>query len=392
MQTTPASGAAAGGRPRARRLPRHVYVRRRIGTAVLAAALLGGPLWAATSAGGDPGGPGRAAAPPRSSTTATTAVPTTTTADPLGSGQPVTFAFGGDVAFESANAERLAADPSSVMSLVAPALSEAELAVVNLETAVTEGGTAAPKQFTFRAPPSAWSALDAAGVDVVSMANNHGLDFGVEGLEDSLDTAAAAGMPVVGIGRSEDEAFAPWRTTVNGQRIAVIGATQVLDDPLIEEWTATGDRPGLASAKRVDRLVEEVQRARVDADTVVVFLHWGVEQQDCPSGDQETLAATLVQAGADVVVGSHAHRVQGAGRLGEAFVAYGLGNFTFMERTPQSRFTGVLEVTATGRRIDGYRWRPGLLTAGRHHPLEGDDAEAALDRWEDLRSCTDLAA
>lgn len=372
------------------RLPRHVYVRRRVTVAVVAAVAIGAPVWAVARPGG-----GDSAAPATTTTSpapTTTAPSTTTTADPLGSGEPVTLAFGGDVHFERSIEARLYTDPASVMELVAPTLSAADLAVVHPETAVTEGGTPAPKQFTFRAPPLAFDALEAAGVDVASVANNHGLDYGVDGLEDTLDAAAATGFPVIGGGLTEDEAYAPFRATVNGQRIAVIGATQVLDDSLIDDWTAEGDEPGLASAKRVDRLVEEVRAAREDSDTVVVFLHWGVEQQSCPTEVQQDLADDLVAAGADVIVGGHAHVLQGAGMLGDAFVAYGLGNFTFMERTPLSVNTGVLEVTVTGQRVDGYRFVPGVLVDGLHHPLEGDEADTALSYWDGLRECTNLDA
>ena len=96
---------------------------------------------------------------------------------------------------------------------------------------------------------------------------------------------------------------------IKGQRIAVIGATQVLDDNLITAWTATDTQAGLASAKEVPRLVAAVQAARATNDTVVVFLHWGVEKQTCPSASQQELARTLVDAGADIVVGGHAHRL-----------------------------------------------------------------------------------
>jgi poly-gamma-glutamate capsule biosynthesis protein CapA/YwtB (metallophosphatase superfamily) len=382
-------------RPRPRRLPHRVYVRRRITVGAVAVAVVAGPVWAVAATGGGGGDGGGSAAPEpaaASTTTATTEPPTTTTTRHLGNGNQVTFAFGGDVHFERSIEVRLADDPASVMGLVAPTMTAADLAVVNVETAVTEGGTPAVKPITFRAPTTAWSALVAAGVDVASVANNHGMDYGVDGLEDTLDSAEAAGVPVIGAGMTEDEAYEPFRTTVNGQRIAVIAATQVLDDPLIDEWTAEGDEPGLASAKRVDRLVEEVEAVRADSDTVVVFLHWGVEQLSCPTDAQEDLADALVAAGADIVVGSHAHVLLGAGRLGDAFVAYGLGNFTFMERTAASVHTGVLEVTATGRRIDGYRFLPGVIADGLHQPLDGEDADDAVASWNDLRECTNLVA
>ena len=125
----------------------------------------------------------------------------------------------------------------------------------------------------------------------------------------------------------------------------------MLDDELISAWTAGPGKPGLASAKDVPRLVHEVRAARTTSDTVVVFLHWGVELQQCPSPDQRTLAKQLVAAGADVVVGGHAHRVQGAGRMGNALVGYGLGNFVWYGTSELSTQTGVLLVTVDGRKV-----------------------------------------
>jgi len=182
--------------------------------------------------------------------------PATPAPNRRGNGQAVTMAFGGDVHFEGKIRVRLGADPSSILAGVAPVLEAADLAVVNLETAITGRGTRAPgKQYVFRAPASAFAALKAGGVDVATMANNHGLDYGGQGLEDTLDAAAADdGLPLVGIGRSADEAYRPFLTVVKGQRIAVLGATQVLDTNLVTAWTATDSRPGLASAKDFGRL------------------------------------------------------------------------------------------------------------------------------------------
>ncbi|MEL7158924.1 MAG: CapA family protein, partial [Actinomycetota bacterium] len=311
------------------------------------------------------------AEPTTSTTTATapvvaTSVPpapaaTTTTEPPPG---PVTIAFGGDVHFEGLLAEALANEPLTMLEPVADMMADADLAIVNLETAVTDRGQPSDKQFNFRTSPAAFDALRAAGIDVVSMANNHGLDFGLEGLEDSLDHALAADFPVVGIGRDADEAYAPWSTTVNGRRIAVIGATQVLDSSLISSWTATADQPGLASAKEVDVLTATVAAARDDHDTVVVFLHWGIEGETCPAPRQLELSDALVAAGADLVVGGHAHRVQGGGRKDGAFVHYGLGNFVFYTQGGPGTVSGVLRVTVSGRTIDNYEWVPARLRNG----------------------------
>ena len=255
---------------------------------------------------------------------------------------------------------------------------------------MTTGGSAVTKQFVFRAPPSAFAALRAGGVDVASMANNHGLDYGLEGLRDSLAAAKRYRLPLIGIGLDDAQAYRPFRRTVNGQRIAVIGATQVLDDELISTWTAGPGKPGLASAKNVPRLLRAVRAARKTSDTVVVFLHWGVELEQCPSADQRQLAKQLVAAGADVVVGGHAHRVQGAGRLGRAVVGYGLGNFAWYGTSELSTQTGVLLVTVDGRRVVSYRWAPARIVDGVPRPLSGVEHDRALSAWRSLRGCTGL--
>lgn len=327
---------------------------------------------------------------PGTPTTTTTAPPTTTTLSRRGNGQAVTLAFAGDVHFEGELRPQLAADPAGVLAPIAPALGAADLAVVNLETAITERGTPAPKTYTFRAPATALTALAGAGVDAASMANNHGLDFGPEGLDDSLAAEQASGFPIIGIGRDAREAYEPFRSTVRGQRIAVIAATQVLDAELATAWTATDTQAGLASAKEVDRLTDAVAAARTTSDTVVVFLHWGTEKQTCPNGRQQELAARLVEAGADVVVGGHAHRLQGAGRLGDAFVAYGLGNFVFYANPGPGADSGVLTVTVTGREVDTYTWTPAVIRNGVPRPLAGDEATTALAAWDALRACTGL--
>ena len=349
---------------------------------LLAAALTAcaGTTISTTAGGGGAGSTSTTAAEPKGITVAE---------PPAG---PVTFAFAGDVHFEGEIRGRLDADPASVLAGVAPALSEADIAMVNLETAITERGTPAPKDFTFRAPATAFDALDAGGVDVVSMANNHGMDYGPEGLADSLAAEAATGFPVVGIGNNRAEALAPYTATVNGQRIAILAATDVLDANLISSWTATDSQAGLASAKDREPLLAAVRAARDEADTVVVFLHWGTEGQTCPNDRQPGLAQDLVDAGADVVVGSHAHRLIGAGRRGEALVAYGLGNFVFYTSGGAGAQTGVLRVTVTGRHVDTYSWEPAIISGGTPQLLSGGDADAARSAWDELRACTDLTA
>ncbi|WP_432562549.1 CapA family protein [Kineococcus sp. SYSU DK003] len=311
--------------------------------------------------------------------------------------QPVTVAIAGDVHFAGSSAAAL--EPGG-LDAVAPLLREADLTVVNVETAITDGGEPAGKQYTFRAPAAGLGALRDAGVDVAAMANNHSLDYGRTGLEDTLQAGRDEGLPVIGLGQDVDAAFAPHRTTVRGTTIAVFDATQVIDGSLATAWTATADRPGLASVQTASgrqRLAAAVQAERERSDSVVVVLHWGRELQDCPTQDQEDLAAELVAAGADAVVGSHAHLQLGQGYLRSGdrtgFVDYGLGNFVFYAKKAVTVETGVLELTlpAAGG-VPRARWRPATIESGVPVPLEGSAADEAVRHKESLRACTDLAA
>lgn len=302
---------------------------------------------------------------------------------------PITLAFVGDIHAEQSLADRLVADPDGFVGPFSSVLQEADLAVGNLEAALTDAGARVDKDLAYRAPPSILDALAAGGIDVVGVANDHAIDFGPEGLAETL-ALKAAGAPVIGAGRNEDEAYAPFVRDVGGHRVAVIAATQVIDSELIADWTAQPDSAGVASAKRVDRLVVAVQGARHDADTVVVFLHWGTEGEECPNRTQQELAAALVEAGADVVVGSHAQRPQGAGRLGDAFVGYGVGNFLFGAADSDRAETGVLLVEVDGREVLGHDWVPGEIVDRVPQPLEAEAAAAAVGEWEALRGCTEL--
>jgi poly-gamma-glutamate synthesis protein (capsule biosynthesis protein) len=279
------------------------------------------------------------------------------------------------------------------MSAIAPVLEKSDLAMVNLETTVSYRGSPIPgKTYTFRAPPSAFRALKSGGVDLATVANNHGMDYGLTSFLDTLRYAKRYHFPLVGGGRNAAQAYAPYRVTIKGQRIAILGATQVIDSNLITSWTAGAGKPGLASAYNVGRLTSAVKAARKKADTVVVYLHYGEERHPCPDSMQVSIAHSLIAAGADIVVGSHAHQQQGGGRLGRAFVDYGLGNFVwYSQSSSASTTTGVLEVTVTGRRIDGYKWVPARIVGGSPTPLGGSARNAALASWRGLRGCTNLS-
>jgi hypothetical protein len=312
-----------------------------------------------------------------------------------GDGKPVTLAFGGDVHFPAGTnlGDRLAADPSTALGPgAAQLLSGVDISMTNLESALTDGTCPdpEPKQYVFYAPASAVQAFRGAGVTLITEANNHGEDCGASGLQTALAVRAQSGYPILGIGQNVDQAFTPYRATVNGEKIVIIAATQVIDTDLQTAWTATTDQPGLASAYDVEALVAAVEAARRVADTVVVYLHWGTELDDCPNPLQEPLAQVLVAAGADIVVGTHAHVLLGGGYLGSAYVDYGLGNFAFYDNSPPENESGSLVVTVTGRHIDDVVWRPALIVDDLPEPLTGAAATTALGQWNAARACTNV--
>lgn len=286
----------------------------------------------------------------------------------------------------------LLSDPENAFGDIAPTLSSADIAILNLETAVTDRGSPQPKTYTFRAPATAFDALRSAGVDVVSLANNHALDYGQTGFTDTLDHAERAGFPVVGAGRDALSAHAPWITTVRGTRIAVLAFSQIQE--LSSTWVATATRPGLAMAMEVEAALTAVAEARKQADLVIVYNHWGTERDACPTSRQQTFAQQLADAGVDIVVGSHAHTLQGEGFLGQTYVAYGLGNFLwYVSKSPATSETGVLRLTITGTAVTRREFVPAIVSAtGQPDPLTGSAATALVNRFDELRDCADLAA
>ncbi len=228
---------------------------------------------------------------------------------------------------------------------------------------------------------------------MVTLANNHAVDYGADGFRDTLAARRRSPVPVVGIGRDLSDALRPAVVQAGGRRVAVLGATQV-PDWTAATWRASRSTPGVAVARPTRDLVRAVQAARRTADVVVVYLHWGTDYTSCPDAAQRATARDLSRAGADVVVGTQAHRVQGAGWLGGTYVAYGLGNFVWAGRDGElDTRTGVLTLTLQGRRTTNARWTPlRVQPDGIPRPPGAGEARRLSRQWEQARDCTGLAA
>lgn len=216
-----------------------------------------------------------------------------------------------------------------------------DLSIVNLECPATTVVEPIAKTFNFRCDPLALPAMRAAGIEVANQANNHSFDQQTAGLLDSLVQLRAAGLATVGAGRTLDEAMAPAIVEVGGWRIAVVGIGQVLDPP----WMiATDDRPGTTNGHDTAQVLAAIGRAAEVADLVVVTIHWGIELDTAPRAYQVALAEQMVAAGADIVFGHHAHRLQPLGSVGGRPVFYGLGNFVWPRLSTAGATTGIARV------------------------------------------------
>ncbi len=263
--------------------------------------------------------------------------------------------------------------------------------MVNLETAITSRGEPEPKRFHFRTKPSALRALGAAGVDVVTMANNHAVDYGKDGLTDTLAAKQHSPIPVIGIGKNAAAAFRPAIKTTHGVRVAFLAAT-TLPDRTGTAWAAGKHKPGVAYAPLPKpRLVKQVRKAKKHADVVVVYLHWGGEKESCPYWRQKRHAKALAAAGATVVVGSHAHVLLGGGWLHHTYIDYGLGNFVWYRQAPTTD-TGVLTLTLRNGEVRRDSFAPARIGSdGLPRLRTGDQRRRAVKKWHRLNHCTSLS-
>jgi len=265
----------------------------------------------------------------------------------------------------------------------APILRQADLAIGNLETAVSRRGTPSPdKQFTFRSRPETLAGAARAGMDVLSLANNHALDYGRDALLDTIANVRAAGMHPVGAGKDLAEAFSPALFEVRGLKVAVLGFTRVIP---FATWVAGQKQPGLAAGWEPEPVLAAVTDASTRADVVVVLFHWGEEVKDIPRASDMELARQLIDAGATVIVGHHPHVLQGIDLRGSGLIAYSLGNFIFTSVSrPLNQETGILAVTVTRGGVKSARFHPMYISQGQPRPADAKTARRIQERLDRL--------
>jgi poly-gamma-glutamate capsule biosynthesis protein CapA/YwtB (metallophosphatase superfamily) len=237
---------------------------------------------------------------------------------------------------------------------VAATLRAADITTGNLETSVSTRGLAADKEFTFRGPPQAVMPLRSfAGFDVLTLANNHAVDYGRTALLDTLRYVHAAGIKTIGAGATDVRAHAPALVRAGGLTVAFLGYSDV--NPL--GFVAGPQTPGTAAADAAV-IGSDVRAALRRADLAVCFFHWGSELQPEPDARQRTFAAACLDAGASVVLGAHPHVL---GRVERArphrLVAWTLGNFVFPSAGATAD-SAILRVALDRNGVRGFRLLP----------------------------------
>lgn len=219
---------------------------------------------------------------------------------------------------------------------------ESDFMIANSEFTVSNRGTKTPgKYYTFRAKPERLVIYGDMGVDLVTLANNHVYDFGPLAFNDMLDSFKTIKMPYVGAGKNLDEAKEPYYLTLpNGYRVAFVNATRA------EKWGidtpgATATAGGVLLCYNPAEFIDTIKTAKANSDYVVAIIHWGTEGSHRLEQVQKTTAQDYLNAGADIIVGGHAHALQGIDYNNGKPIVYNLGDFIFNNGTED---TGILQI------------------------------------------------
>jgi len=297
------------------------------------------------------------------------------------------LSFVGDILLNGTVGDLIKAEgPLAPWNGVKDLLSSADITCGNLECAVGTTGTPIPgKTWTFRADPATLQGLVESGFDVVSLDNNHTLDFGQECLLETVDLLRAAGIGTIGAGADEAAAREPFIREVNGIRVGILATAVTVPS---DTWAAKPDRPGIA----VDYpgwfpgIVASIHDLSQQVDVVIVFVHWGDERTPAPVQWIERVHTAMRDAGAHAIIGSHPHVLHGVRYDGRTVTAYSLGNFVFSTNPayPECQIGAILTLTVSKGKVDAVELVPTKIVWGKTYPMEGAERESVLATMSSL--------
>jgi len=231
-------------------------------------------------------------------------------------------------------------------------LANGDINLANLESPLARGGREfSGKKYRFRGEPRVAPALARAGFNLVTLANNHSMDFGGRALTETMFNLKGAGIAWIGAGENLSEARKMEIFTIKGKKIAFLGYSLTQPVEFFAGSKRAGTAPGWEKFYR-----EDIQRARAEADYVIVSFHWGREGSGTVQAYQRIAAHKAIDAGADAVIGHHPHVLQGVEQYKNGIIFYSLGNFAFASTSKTAESAALVRL-----RLDGATRRAEIL-------------------------------
>lgn len=263
-------------------------------------------------------------------------------------------------------------------------LSASDITLGNLECAVgSDNHQPVPdKQFTFLAAPEALGGAKNAGIDILTLANNHVLDYGPEAMLETIRHLEYYGIKHTGAGENQTSALKPVIINVNNVTVGVLAFSYVFPSGW---WVAGENKAGLNSGYNYELVFSSVNELSKKTDITVVSLHWGRELADKPSVEQQKLARQLVEQGANIVIGHHPHVLQGLELYKNGLIAYSAGNFIFtLSNDIRGRQSMILQVDADSSGITAARVLPAWIEFGKTLSANEQGSSTVIRRLQDL--------
>lgn len=232
--------------------------------------------------------------------------------------------------------------------------------------------------------------INYAGFNMFSLANNHIMDYYDKGLTDTIDILDKNKIVHSGAGINLDEARKPAVIEKNGKKIAMLAYTDMAEilykgNPKIS-FVADKNKAGVASrAMDIELIKEDIDNIKQDADILIISLHWGIEESFDVLPEQRAFAYSLLDQGADIIIGHHPHQAQGIEIYKGKPIIYSMGNFIFDQNDPENQESFIVDMEFTGSVLSAFAAIP-IRTIAKTQvvPLSGPDAAALLKREESL--------
>jgi len=241
--------------------------------------------------------------------------------------------------------------------------------------------------FWIKSDPSTLKAIKNTGYDIVNIGNNHTLDYGQEGLLDTISHVEKLKFPYIGAGKNEKDAYTAREMTVKGKKFNFLSFVRFMPD---FTWVADDNKPGVANGYDLNLVTKTIKEQKKDADYLIVYMHWGVEKSNRPVEYQKQYVSKMVTAGADAIIGSHPHWLQGFEYYNNVPIAYSLGNFLFPSYVSgKSAETGVLTLTFKGKDVQ-MSFNPYIIRNNQVSPVNEEEKKKALQYLQEVSTDVEI--